>query len=145
MQRHAPNIKDNPTVCTVRGSRRHLDKTHGSHNARTHSWPHLSDRLDRPLTLPDLSVVRNADRRRGRRHKRASWPQLRVTKHLYNDGSSDLPHMPVWVVNGRCAHDGVAVYITLSANDEAEAITNGERVLAYQHMTAIADITVSPR
>lgn len=145
MQRHVPNIQQQRTVRTVSGSRRHLDKTHGSHNDRTMSWPHISDRLDRPDRLPDLSVVRGAEIKRGRKHKRASWAQIRVSKHLFQDPAFDLPHTPVWVVKGRCAHDGVEVTVTTHARDQDEALTNGERVLAYQHMTAIADITVSLR
>ena len=145
MSHHVPNIKPKRTVRTVSGSARHTAKTHGSHNERTRSWPHLSDRLDRPVRLPDLEGVRRGDRERGRRHKRASWPQVRTPKHLYQDGSFDLPHMPVWVVSGRCAHDGVTVYVTTTARDEDEALTNGERVLAYQHMTAIANIEAERR
>ena len=145
MIHHVPNITYKRTVRTVSGSPRHTAKTHGSHNERTHSWPHPSDALDRPVRLPDLEGVRRGDRKRGRRHKRASWPQTRVPKHLYQDGTFDLPHLPVWVVKGRCAHDGVTVTVTMTATDEDEAITNGERVLAYQHMTAIADISAVAR
>ncbi len=145
MRKHDPPITARRTVRTVSGSRRHVSKTHGTHNGRTHTWPHQSDQLDRPARLPDLGSVRTVERVRGRKHKRLGARQIRIAAHMYLDGAFDLPRLPVWIVRGRCAHDNVAVSITLSAHDEDEAITNGERVLAYQHMTAIANLTAERR
>ena len=134
------NVKARSTVRTVSGSKRHLSKTHGSHNQRTGSWPHRTDDLDRPRRLPTPSDERGEVWQRNRKHKRISNPQLRVAKYMYQDGARDLPRLPRWKVTGHRVYDHGIVDVTLCAQSESEAIGNGEQILRFCHMCIIVNI-----
>lgn len=134
------NVKPRSTVRTVTGSKRHVSKTHGSHNGRTSTWPHPSDAIERPEKLPDLDGVRRDEVARGRKHGKARHPMRMIAKTHYQDGAKDIPRLPSWRVTGHRVYDHCIVDVTLCAQSEAEAIENGEYILRYSHMCIIIDI-----
>ena len=75
------------TGIPVSGSKRHVDKTHGSHNGRTDSWPHVSDRLDRPRKLGGEAVSR-APRWKDRKIRK---PMTRINPFNYQDPAIGIP------------------------------------------------------
>jgi hypothetical protein len=117
------------TEISVQGSERHVSLTHGTHNGRTDTWPHLSDALSRPKPLPDLSPSPLRDRKRGRRHAKATRPQVRISKALYQDGAGDIPRLTVfsvWVIlrdfNSSGELERRQFDVSASSSEEAERL-----------------------
>lgn len=128
------------SVRTLDGSPRHVSKTHGSHNGRTHTWPHPSDAIERPPKLPDLADARGSDIRRGRRHKRARQPMRVICKSHYQDPARDIPALQRWDVSGQRIYDNCYVSVRLCAHSEDEAVENAELILRRSHMCIIVNI-----
>ena len=145
MNYHIPNITPKRTVRTVSGSPRHVTKTHGTHNGRTGSWPHVSDAIERPSRLPDLAGVQRADRKRGRRHKRVRQPRITISKHMYQDPAKDITPLPVWVVEGQRLYDDAPVHVRLCAQSEPEAIDIGEECLRRSEGCMIINLSAERR
>lgn len=114
------------TVTPVTGTHRHVSKTHGTHNGRSYSFPHLSDKLDRPKPLPDLSPSTVRDRKLGKRHRRVRMPQIRIVPCLYQDPAKDIPSSLIkfcasYAFVCAFADEEVAGTMQLLARDEDEA------------------------
>ena len=136
MARHKPQLSDAPNVGTVRtvgpasGSRRHVAKTHGSHNGRTDSWPHMSDGLDRPAHLRDTTRVR-PDKPMPSRHHRLGARQIRSTLGTDSLRAHAVLGNPRWDVRVevddrlRNEHVFIDIRVTAHSSEEAEALGLG--------------------
>jgi len=82
------------TGIPVSGSKRHVSKTHGTHNGRTDSWPHVSDALDRPRKLGG-EAVSSAPRWKG---GKVRAQQTRVNPFNYQDPGVGISQSPSWSV-----------------------------------------------
>lgn len=114
------------TVRTVNvsGSPRHLAKTHGSHNERTNSWPHLSDAIDRPAHMRDTTRVKPV-KPVPTRHHRLSKPRVRSTLGTDSLRAHSVLGNPRWdvhvLVDDRRIKQHVFVDVTVTAHDSGEA------------------------
>jgi len=82
------------TVITVTGSERHVSMTHGSHNGRLDSFPHLCDAIGRHRKLG--GEVTLAPRTYG--HQKARRAQRRVNPFNYQDPLPETQRRASWWV-----------------------------------------------
>ena len=119
-------------------SPRHVSKTHGSHNGRWYSWPHVSDALDRPPSLepPTVATV-------GKKHAKARHP-LRSSNVGKQPGQgrwqSDMPVLFRYHVTGTCAHDGSPLIVIVNAQNIEEAASIGRDLLAIESMSSVCNV-----
>lgn len=126
-----PNVTTVATVSEVKGSPRHVAKTHGSHNGRVDSWPHLSDALDRPAHLRDRTRVR-PDKPTPSRHFRLGQRQIRSTLGTDSLRAHAVLGNPRWdvavMVDDRLKDSCVCIHVTVTARDTAEAEALGSQL-----------------
>jgi hypothetical protein len=128
-------------ITRTTGSRRHLEKTHGTHNGRVDTFPHLSDVRDRPRKLPDLSPSVLTDRKRGRRHSRAWKPKNGINPFLYQDPAKGIPQrIPMWIVSGERAGDRAIVTCKVGAPTPDNACDIALELLRREHRLYIFNL-----
>ena len=112
------------TTHRVTGSKRHVTKTHGTHNGRTGSWPHASDALDRPAHLRDVTRVR-PEKPTYLKHRRLGTPQLRSTLGTDSLRAHSVLGSPRWevavLVDDHFLRQTVTLDVTITAYSSEEA------------------------
>ena len=125
--RTSGSVKNDGTVYTVSGSPRHVAKTHGSHNGRTHTWPHVSDALDRPPHLRDVGKVR-PPKHVPPHHHRVPKPHVRSTLGMDSYRAHQFYRSPRWTVTVRVnnlltkAEEWLTIVVNARSAEEAEEI-----------------------
>ena len=121
------------------GSPRHRAKTHGSHNGRWHSWPHVSDVLDRPPPYRTPTVLTVKRERKARHPGTSSREGKRTGRGRW---SQDQPSTPIYLVSAERAHDGRTISVRVTARCEEEAAGIGRELLVMDSMSTVRDVRV---
>jgi len=139
--------RDEQGVATL-GSERHVTKTHGTHNGRTGSWPHLSDAIDRPAHLRDLTVER-ASKPIPSRHRRLGTRQLRSTLGKDSLRAHAVLGAPRWdvavEVNDLIEKRHVIVNVSVTARDAEEAERLALDLAEYMRVCLAVEATAKRR
>lgn len=122
-------------------SRRHVSKTHGSHNARWHSFPHYQDFLDRPVPLPDPDPHRlnsRVNKCRVRHPRTTSRDGIGTGQGRWDFGGTHR----IYIVSAPRAHDGVIIHVKVTARCDEEAASIGRELLVMESRSSVLKVTV---